>query len=279
MSIVCEAQDVSFEIAGAKLLTSVSVELRATRIVAVLGPNGAGKSTLLRVLTGDCRPSSGKVRYQGGDLSNLGAWQLALQRAVMSQAVDLTFPFRVDEIVDMGADGLRIPISSSERRKIIDRCAELADVAHLSGRLYPTLSGGERQRVQFARALVQIECIRRRTESPVLFLDEPVASLDLFHQWQLLESVRTIAKAGAAVFVVMHDINLALTYADEIILLKKGEVFARGAPSEVMSAEVLEAVFSLVPRVSGSMLSPPPVVPQLYQAQGSECGFRAASGI
>lgn len=269
MSVVCEAQDVSLEIAGAKLLKSVNVKLQASRIVAVLGPNGAGKSTLLRVLAGDCRPSSGIVRYRSDELWRRNARELALQRAVMSQAVDLTFPFRVDEIVEMGADGLRIPISAIDRQEIIRRCVDLADVAHLSARLYPTLSGGERQRVQFARALVQIECIRRRTEAPIFFLDEPVASLDLFHQWQLLESVRTIARAGAAVFVVMHDINLAMTYADEILLLRKGEIFAHGAPSDVMNCEVIQAVFSLVPRGSSGPALPPPVVPQLYRAQGS----------
>ena len=266
MSIVCSANGVSFSIGKTQLLKDVSVQLMPGKITAVLGPNGAGKSTLLRALTGELKPSAGLVTYGNQDVRSLKAWELALRRAVMSQNVELTFPFRVDEIIDMGADGLRVPITRSVRQEIVNQCARIADVAHLGERLYPTLSGGERQRVQFARTLVQIECMKEFVESPVLFLDEPVASLDLFHQWQLLNAVRSVVKDGVSAFVVMHDINLAIVYADEVLMMKDGCVIAQGAPETVITPEALKAVFSIVP-VRGSANRPTDaVVPQFFRA-------------
>ncbi|SFR92054.1 iron complex transport system ATP-binding protein [Agromyces sp. CF514] len=229
------AEHVSVTIDRAHLLTDVSFAAIPGRVHSLLGPNGAGKSTLLSVLAGDRAPSSGRVVLRDRPLADWPLRDLARTRAVLTQEHSVTFAFRSREIVEMGRHPwARTPAEVDDEREI-ERAMAVTDVSHLADRPVANLSGGEKARVALARVLAQ--------RSPVLLLDEPTAALDLRHQEDVLRLARAQAAAGDAVVVVLHDLNLAAAYSDEITLLERGRVVAHGTPADVLTAERIEAVY------------------------------------
>ncbi|MGP9822739.1 heme ABC transporter ATP-binding protein [Salinarimonas sp. NSM] len=253
MTALIEAADVAYAVSGRTLVHPTDLTLHAGETLVIVGPNGAGKSTLLKLLTGELVPSGGRVHYRGRDIRALPAWRLAAMRAVMAQSETLAFPFTVAEIVGIGLDGGAGGLRGAARdARILDALAR-ADIVHLAARDVQTLSGGERQRAQFARALAQLDAgraaLRRGTQDEgggqVLFLDEPVSSLDLGHQIALLEAARALADEGLGVVAVLHDLNLATLYADRILALAGGRVVAAGSPEAVVDTALLRDVFAV----------------------------------
>ncbi|HYF53585.1 MAG TPA: heme ABC transporter ATP-binding protein [Salinarimonas sp.] len=230
---------------GHHLVRGIDLDLRGGRLYAVAGPNGAGKSTLLRLLSGDLRPSAGEVLIDGRPVGAIAPHELAAWRAVLGQAPGLALPFRVAEVVRLGVDGIGRGFNERARAAVAADAMERAGVARHAGRLVDTLSGGERQRVHFARVLAQLAAGASLERPQALLLDEPIAALDLRHQLALLEEVRRIADAGTLVVAVLHDLQLASAYADEVVLLDGGRVSAVGAGADVFSRARLARVFSV----------------------------------
>ncbi|MGE6740011.1 heme ABC transporter ATP-binding protein [Allorhizobium pseudoryzae] len=235
------AHSVSVERAGRRLLDEVSLELRPGEMTVVIGPNGAGKSTLLKALSGEIGVSSGRVTYDGMEISLYQPQQLAARRAVLPQASELAFPFTALEIVRMGAVAQGALDPTVQARQALMRVG----LAGFEGRSYPSLSGGEQQRVQFARALAQVPCAVDRGLARGLFLDEPTASLDLGHQIAVLETARAFANEGGMVLAILHDLNLAAEFADQVIVLQKGRVVAEGPCVETLSDEIIANVYGI----------------------------------
>ncbi|MES2818579.1 MAG: heme ABC transporter ATP-binding protein [Pseudomonadota bacterium] len=222
------------------VLADVDLALLPGEVLGVLGPNGAGKSTLLGALCGELQPARGQVLL---DQRRLADWQgtaRAQRLAVLPQSSTLNFAFRVEEVVAMG----RLPHGSGRQRdaQIVREALDAADAAHLAGRSYLALSGGERQRVHLARVLAQLW---PGAAGQVLLLDEPTSMLDPLHQHTILQAVRAFAERGAAVLVILHDLNLAARYCDRLLLLHQGRPQALGTPQQVLRAEPLLAVFGL----------------------------------
>ncbi len=188
MSPLLEARDLIASFGGRRVVDGVSLSLAAGEMIVVVGPNGAGKTTLTKLLTGELSPDAGEIRIGGEALAAIPPWQLAAKRAVMAQASRLAFPFTVAEVVRIGIDGVGRALARARREAIIAEALEAADIGHLVGRGYQMLSGGEQQRVQFARTYAQLRAGQVAADRQVLFLDEPVASLDLAHQIALMES-------------------------------------------------------------------------------------------
>lgn len=232
---------VSVELDGRPVLTDISLEVVPGEVLALVGPNGAGKSTLLSVLSGERVPSAGLVEVEGRDIQTFSALELARIRSVLTQDNVLSFPFRVGEVIAMG----RAPWTRTEEiasdAAVIASAADRADVTHLAGRRFTELSGGERARVSFARVLAQ--------DTPVVFLDEPTAALDLRHQEDVLRIVRDLAAAGRAVVVVVHDLSLAGAVADRVALLSSGSLVAVGTPASVLTVDAISDVYGLAVRV------------------------------
>ncbi|MGO4802082.1 heme ABC transporter ATP-binding protein [Pseudomonas sp. W22_MBD1_FP4] len=222
------------------VLADVTLDLLPGEVLGVLGPNGAGKSTLLGALCGELHPDHGKVWLGQQALRDWSGSQRAQRLAVLPQTSTLDFAFRVEEVVGMG----RLPYQTGRMRddEIIDAALQAADVAHLSGRSYLALSGGERQRVHLARVLAQLW---PGEEGQTLLLDEPTSMLDPLHQHTTLQTIRTFADRGAAVLVILHDLNLAARYCDRILLLDGGRPHALDTPVRVLRPEPLKAVFGL----------------------------------
>ena len=258
MSAVLEARSVTVTVGAATLLDRVDLQIRPGETVAIVGPNGAGKSTLLRLLSADLRPSGGSVQLCGRDIHSYTPSQLALKRAMLSQHVSVSFPFTVEEIVRMGRGSQSLGLSQALVDAAIDEVG-LHDFRH---RELPTLSGGEQQRAHFARVLVQLACGEAVHGPGVLLLDEPTSSLDLKHQIALVEIARRRARAGTAVIAVLHDLNLAVRFADRIVVLQNGRLKAEGSPVDTITGDVLRSVFGIDVVVERSADGLPFLLPQ-----------------
>ena len=222
------------------VLADVTLDLKPSEVLGVLGPNGAGKSTLLGALCAQLQADEGQVWLDDRELKDWQGAQRAQRLAVLPQVSTLDFAFRVEEVVGMG----RLPHQSGRVRddEIIEAALRAADVGHLSGRSYLALSGGERQRVHLARVLAQLW---PGEAGQTLLLDEPTSMLDPLHQHTTLQAIRSFADRGAAVLVILHDLNLAARYCDRILLLENGRPHALDTPTQVLRPELLKAVFGL----------------------------------
>ncbi|MET3962947.1 iron complex transport system ATP-binding protein [Marmoricola sp. OAE513] len=220
---------------GSPVLCGVDLDVHRGEVLALVGPNGAGKSTLLAVASGDVDADAGSVSLLGEDLGNLAPKRAARLRSVLLQEQRIAFGFTGYEVVEMGrTPWYRHP--EEERDEIaIDLAMRRTDVVEFAERRYPTLSGGEKSRVSLARVLAQ--------EAPVVLLDEPTAALDIRHQEQVLATARDLARTGASVVVVLHDLSLAAAWADRICVMSRGEVRALGTPREVLVEDVLDEVY------------------------------------
>lgn len=222
------------------VLANVSVQLRPGEVLGVLGPNGAGKSTLLAALCGELALSEGTVSLEQRALADWPGQERAKRLAVLPQSSSLNFAFSVNEVVGMG----RLPYATGRVRdaEIVIEALRAADALHLAERSYLALSGGERQRVHLARVLAQLW---PGADGQTLLLDEPTSMLDPLHQHTILQAVRDFAERGAAVMVILHDLNLAARYCDQLLLLQDGLPHAYGPPAEVLTTDALAAVYGL----------------------------------
>ncbi|MFB9263666.1 heme ABC transporter ATP-binding protein [Bradyrhizobium erythrophlei] len=258
MTALLEAQSVSMAVGGATLVDAVNLKIGAGEMVAIVGPNGAGKSTLIRMLSGDLRPSHGSVKLKQRDLHACGPRELAQHRAMLSQHVDVTFPFTVEEIVTMGAG--ESPRATA--RGLVEAALDEVGLADFSARQLPTLSGGEQQRAHFARVLVQLACGEAQHGPGLLLLDEPTSSLDLRHQIDLVETARRRAQRGTAVIAILHDLNLAMRFADRILLLHRGRLAIDGDRAAAMTPETIRQIFEIDVAINTTADGVPFLLPQ-----------------
>lgn len=236
-----EARDVSLTRGGNTILDGVSLNVVHGEIVAIIGPNGAGKSTLLHVLSGELKPDRGAVHLEGKPVASFRPRDLALRRAVLAQHVQVTFPFTANEIVQMGAGDRRGDFVDQE----VEQALRATETTHLRGRIVGTLSGGEQQRVHIARVMVQVACGRATAGPGFMMLDEPTSSLDMRHQIDLARMAMAHAGQGIGIIAVLHDLNLAVQFAQRIVVMQAGRIVADGPSRETVTTELVERVFRL----------------------------------
>jgi len=232
-----EAKDIQYFILGRPIVNKVSLKLKAGQLTAIVGPNGAGKSSLLKLLAGDYKAGAGTISYNGKCIQNYRPKDLARIRAVMPQHSQLTFPFKVKEVVELGL----LSLGLAHGEQLVMEVMKETQTWAFRDRLYGALSGGEKQRVQLARVLVQVWAGTDQTK--FLLLDEPTSSMDIAHQHQVLHIASQLKRKNIAVLAVLHDLNMAAAYADQVILLKEGRIYQQGGVDEVMASQHLEYVF------------------------------------
>ena len=235
-------RDITVQIGEATLVEGVSATIRPGQLTAIVGPNGAGKTTLLRVASGELAASAGTVRMDEQPLDALPTREQARRRAVLPQQSQLHFAFSVLEVVLMGRTPHLQGAESKRDWQIAEAALGAVGMSDFAERAFPTLSGGEQQRVHLARALAQIwtpPTDGRR----YLLLDEPTASLDLAHQHQVLQTADALASDGVGVLAILHDLNLAAQYADHVVVMRQGRVYAQGAPDAVFTPTCIHDVF------------------------------------
>ena len=244
-----EAKNISFRIGAKTLISEVSISFAPGKLHLIIGPNGAGKSTLIKLLAASLRPQTGNVEYDGVDIKTAHESDLAKRRAVLSQAVEIAFPLTVREVVIMGRHPHFGGRPGATDQSIVDEMMELFDVGEFSERNYQTLSGGERQRVNFARVIAQLwrhNAASSATSCRYLFLDEPLTFLDIHHQIEFMNKIRDFTHTSDVVTVgVVHDLNLAARFADQIVLLSHGRIVANGTATEVLTADRIRDVFQV----------------------------------
>jgi len=247
--VAYEARSLFFRYGSAHDRTSwavqdVSLQVKAGEILGIVGPNGSGKTSLLKLLAKIVRPHTGEITLFGQSLGSASHQEVARQVAFVPQDNQPAFSFSVAETVLMGRFphrhssywGYAFGWESQEDCAVAQQAMRTMDVAHLANRSVTDLSGGERQRAVIARAL---------TQTPkVLLLDEPTAFLDLKHHLEICSVLRALKEEhGLTIVMVSHDLNLASQHCDRILMLKDGAVAATGSPADVMSPEVLRAVY------------------------------------
>lgn len=214
-----ECRDLGVGVVKGPRLANVQVKIPAGRFTAILGPNGAGKSTLMSMLVGERPPQCGQVLLDGVELNRHASQTLAMRRAVMPQDCSVAFDFTAQEVVELGRYPHRQHAGAQEPQ-IVRSAMELTGVDHLAQRSINTLSGGERARAHLSRALAQIWQSPEDGSARWLLLDEPTAALDLAHQHHAMRLLRQwAAEQGVGVVAVIHDLNLALRYADDVLVL------------------------------------------------------------
>jgi iron complex transport system ATP-binding protein len=241
------ATNLTIRIGQRAILSAIDFQARAGAITAIVGPNGSGKTTLMRALTGEIA-ADGDLTLNGIPVTAARPARLAAIRAVLPQATPLAFPFLVGEVVRLGLSaGL-----SAHDPNVAGQALAAVGLNGFANRFYQELSGGEQQRVQLARVMAQVWMPTDLDGPRWLFLDEPVASLDIGHQLMVMNIARSYADAGGGVVAVMHDLNLTAMFADSVALLGEGCILGVGRPADILTNALLSHAYHCALKVNTS---------------------------
>lgn len=232
-----QAKRLHFCFRNKPIVDQADICVKAGELTAIIGPNGAGKSTLFKLLSGDLICTQGSVTYNGHEIRHLKAKQLATMRAVMPQHSTVTFPFRAMEVVELGL----LPSNQSYSATTIQSVMAATHTWHLKDQLLGNLSGGEKQRVHLARVLAQIW--ENKSFPRYLLLDEPTSSMDIAQQHHILQLIAQLKHQNIGILTILHDLNLAANYADNVVLLKRGAILNQGPTREIMTPRNLRELF------------------------------------
>jgi len=234
-----EVWELDFSYGNHKVLKNINFSVPEGTFVSLLGPNGVGKSTLFRCMLGLLKPEKGAAFIDGSDICLETPRELAKKIAYIPQSHNPVFNYSVLDMVLMGTTAQLGKFSSPgpEQKEEAGKALEKLGIVHLKDRGYRTISGGERQMVLAARALSQ--------KARILIMDEPSASLDFGNRVRVMKTMRNLADSGYTVIQSTHDPDQAYLYSDKILVLHEGTVLAYGAPSEVMTEELISKIYGV----------------------------------
>ena len=248
MSAILTIKGLSVSVGSKELLNIEHLTASSGEFIALLGANGAGKTTLFKSITGEMKSASVDVDPVTLHQQGIKKWssvELARHMAVLPQSSQLTFPFTVKEVVALGL----IPLSASKQEgiRLVEDAMLKTDTTQFSERIYTHLSGGERQRVHLARVLVQLS---QAEDKPLLLLDEPTSAQDLGQQHQILKLAQALChEKGWTVIAILHDLNQAIRYCDQVWLLEQGSLMSEGSPEAVLTEDRIDQVWGYRPNI------------------------------
>ncbi len=242
-----EIKNLCFSYEGRPVLQDLNLTLNKPQLTAIIGANGCGKTTLLKNISGYLNPSQGQVLLNPKectsglpqDVHHMSVTERARNISFVSQELNDEFSFSSYDLAMMGRTPYlkRFQRENAIDRKIVRQAMELTETWSLKDRPITQLSGGEKQRVYLARSLAQ--------QPQILLLDEPISHLDLKFQIGILALLKELANQGILILAVLHDINLAAQFADEIIIMKKGKMISRGKPQDIIIQKHIRQAFAI----------------------------------
>ncbi len=233
------AQSISYHYKDFNILNKISFSAKKGKLITIVGPNGAGKSTLLSLLSNELQ-GEGNVIFKDKDISKWSVEELSKQKSKFSQHYTTDIPLHAGDVVLMGRYPYFESNPSDIDQKAVEKAMTQTDVLHLKNRDYNTLSGGEKQRVHLARVLAQLD---NKLKNKLIFLDEPLNNLDVYHQYKILETIKEFTKNGNTAILVLHDLNLTARFSDEVYLMKCGKVIANDCPECIFTKEIISEVY------------------------------------
>lgn len=253
-----------FSYGGMEVLKGINFSIERNMVAGIIGANGSGKTTLLKNISGYLVPTFGSVFVMGKNIRDYHIKEKARCIGYVPQDGVYDFEFTCYDIVMMGRMPYirRFQSETKLDRDVVKECMEITNTWHFKDKSIRQLSGGERQRVYIARALAQ----RPR----ILLMDEPVSHLDIRYQIEILSLVKSLSTKGLLVIVVLHDINLASEFCDEIFIMKEGQMIAYGPPAEVLTRHNIRSAFSVDAEIVENPLSGAPYVIPYLNANTSQ---------
>jgi len=237
------AESISLNLGGKRILKDISVDIPSGEILSIIGPNGAGKTSLLNVLSGNLNSYKGSVSYNNMPLKDISIQERAYTRAVMSQFQSIAFDYSVRDILEMGWLDYNYEKIKKDLQAFQQEIIEECDIQNLINQKFNTLSGGEQRRVHFARALIQLWQPLDTNDQKYLLLDEPFSNLDLVNKVKMMNSIKKRASLGTGVLMILHDLNLAYSFSDKIVILKNGKLVEKGKTKNMLSAKLLARAY------------------------------------
>ena len=231
-----EIQNLEFSYNGFPVLKNINENIDKGEFVGVVGPNGSGKSTLLRCLDRILKPNHGQIFLNGKNVRKLNRNALARQISYVPQKESNTFPSTVFDTVLMGRKPHISWMPVKKDLEITSNVIKMLDLTDIAFKDINQLSGGQRQRVFIARALAQ--------QPEVLLLDEPTANLDLRHQMEVMNILKSLTNKDITIIIAIHDLNMALQYCNKLIMLKDGEIFAKGG-KDIITTDTIEKLYDI----------------------------------
>ena len=233
-----KVNNVEFAYNSIPVLENISMELNRAEVLGIVGPNGTGKSTLIRCIDRILNPERGSIFLDEQDISKMARMEIARKIGYVPQSIEGVFPASVIDTVLMGRRPYLGWKSSKEDLDHVLEVLELLGMMEFAMRDINEISGGQQQKVLIARALAQ--------KADILLLDEPTSNLDIRHQLEVMEIMKDIVKnKGISAVMALHDLNLASRYADRIIMMKGGKIFAAGNPASVLTVENIKQVYGV----------------------------------
>lgn len=235
-----EIRNLSFKYNKNLILDNISFSIPKGKITTILGSNGCGKSTLIKIMSKNLKCNTGQVFLDGQNINEIKLKDFAKKVAIVHQENNAPYDLKVKELILYG----RYPYKSlfksmsEEDYKIVDEVMYMTDVYHFKDNFIKDLSGGQRQRVFLAMSLAQ--------KTQILFLDEPTTYLDVKYQIEILDIVKKLNREeGLTIVMILHDINQAIKYSDEIIALKDGKIFAQGKTKDIVKKDTIKSIFNI----------------------------------
>jgi iron complex transport system ATP-binding protein len=241
--VMISAENLSVSYGDKTIINNLNISFRTGEITALIGPNGCGKSTLLKALARINKTSSGQVLLKNQTLSSFADKQLAQQMSLLPQMLITPDGISVQRLVEYG----RSPYLShwgklnNDDKQMVEAAMHETRVSEFATQSVSSLSGGQRQRAWIAMILAQ--------DTELVMLDEPTTYLDLSHQIELMKLMQAMKSKGKTVIVVLHDLNQACRYCDNLVVMQQGEVVAQGTPDMIFTEQLLLDVFSLEAKV------------------------------
>ena len=237
-----DIKGINYLIQKKEILKNINLKIKPNSFLSIVGPNGCGKSTLIKTINRNLDIQKGIITLNSRNIKYFRDKELAQKRSVLQQSFFFPYNFKAIEIIEMGLYAYEL--SSKEKYTILDYIIEKLNIEPLRDKDYVSLSGGEKQKIQFARVVIQLYASPEKEK--YLFLDEPTLNLDIFYQLKILDLVKEFQKdLDIGICAVLHDINQAYLYSDEIIMMKEGEIKYFGKTKEILTYENIYDIFQV----------------------------------